>query len=72
MVEDAITISQYGDLPIVRRALRLLNEDLKIEVDIEPVMTKRVKKKLARQEELRVQNVARLEVKKGKVTVDFD
>ena len=72
VVEDAITISQYGDLPIVRRALRLLNEDLKIEVDIEPVMTKRVKKKLARQEELRVQNVARLEVKKGKVTVDFD
>ena len=48
VVEDAITISQYGDLPIVRRALRLLNEDLKIEVVIEPVMTKRVKKKVSK------------------------
>jgi hypothetical protein len=72
VIEDGIEISQYGDLPIVRRALRLLNEDLKIDVDIEPVLTKRVKKKLARQEALRVKNVAKLEVSKGKVMVEFD
>ncbi len=72
VVEDAIEISQFGDLPIVRRALRLLNEDIKIEIDIEPVITKRVKKKLARQEAMRVKNVAKLEVKTGNITVEFD
>ena len=72
VIEEAIEISKNGDLPIVRRALRLLNEDLKIEIPIEPVITKRIKKKLARQEQLRISNTTTLSVKQGKVLVVFD
>tara|TARA_R100000781_G_C4037066_1_gene112675 strand:+ start:103 stop:657 length:555 start_codon:yes stop_codon:yes gene_type:complete len=72
IIDDAIEVSKNGDLPIVRRALRLLNEDIKIETDIEPVITKRIKKKLLRQEELKIKNVGKLQVNPGKVLVVFD
>jgi hypothetical protein len=72
VIEDGIEISKYGDLPIVRRALRLMNEDIKIEVSIEPVITKRVKKKLARQEQLKLMNSGTLNVRKGGIKVVFD
>jgi len=72
VIEDAIEISKNGDLPIVRRTLRLLNEDIKIEVPIEPVITKRTRKKIARQEQLKVKTVCTLKVKVGKVKVVFD
>lgn len=72
IIDDAIEVSKNGDLPIVRRALRLLNEDVKIETDIEPVITKRIKKKLLRQEQLKIKNVGKLQVNQGKVLVVFD
>ena len=72
IIDDAIEVSKNGDLPIVRRALRLLNEDIKIDVPIEPVITKRIKKKLLRQEQLKIKNVGKLQVNQGKVLVVFD
>jgi hypothetical protein len=72
VIEDAIEISKNGDLPIVRRALRLLNEDLKIEVHIEPVITKRTRKKIARQEQFKIGTISKLHVKQGLVKVEFD
>lgn len=72
IIEDAIDISKYGDLPIVRRALRLLNEDIKVSVPIEPVLTKRVKKKLYRADLLKAQNMGKLKVNNGKFVVTFD
>ena len=72
IIDDAIEVSKNGDLPIVRRALRLLNEDLKLEVAIEPVITHRTKKKLLRQEQMKIKNVGKLQVTKGKVLVVFD
>ncbi len=72
IIDDAIEVSKCGDLPIVRRALRLLNEDLKIEMAIEPVITKRVKNKLLRQEQLKIKNVSKLQVNHGTVLVQFD
>tara|TARA_R110001592_G_scaffold94039_2_gene272647 strand:- start:224 stop:778 length:555 start_codon:yes stop_codon:yes gene_type:complete len=72
IIDDAIEISKNGDLPIVRRALRLLNEDIKIDVSIEPVITTRTKKKLLRQEQMKIKNIGKLEVTHGKVLVTFD
>tara|TARA_R110000803_G_scaffold82148_2_gene148216 strand:- start:2569 stop:3123 length:555 start_codon:yes stop_codon:yes gene_type:complete len=72
IIENAIEISQYGDLPMVRRALRLLNEDEKIEVPLEPIMTKRVMKKIKRMDDMKKLNIGRLKVTHGKVMVLFD
>lgn len=72
VVEDAIYISQYGDLPAVRRALRLLNDDDKIDISIEPVLTKRMRVKLKRLDELKRANTGRLKVTRRPVTVSFD
>lgn len=72
LIEAAIDISQYGDLPMVRRALRLLNMDEKIEVSIEPIMTKRVMKKIKRIDDMKRMNVGRLKVSEGKHIVLFD
>ena len=72
VVENAIEVSQYGDLPMVRRALRLLNCDDKIEVHIEPIITKRVMKKIKRIEDMKKMNVGRLKVEAGRHIVSFD
>lgn len=72
VIEDAIFISQYGDLPSVRRALRLLNDDDKIDVSIEPILTKRMRVKLKKLEELKRFNTGRLKVTHGPVVVSFD
>jgi type II secretory pathway component PulM len=57
---------------MVRRALRLLNMDEKIEVSIEPIMTKRVMKKIKRIDDMKRMNVGRLKVSEGKHIVLFD
>ena len=72
LIEDAIYISRYGDLPAVRRALKLLNCDEKMCAPIEPVMTKRMRVKLKRLDELKKMNVGRLKVSRGSITVSFD
>ena len=72
LIEDAIYISRYGDLPAVRRALKLLNGDEKMCAPIEPVMTKRMRVKLKRMDELKKMNVGRLKVSHGSITVSFD
>ncbi len=72
VIEDGIYISKYGDLPAVRRALRLLNGDDKIDVSIEPILTKRMRVKLKRLDDLKKSNTGRLKVKHGPITVSFD
>jgi hypothetical protein len=72
VVEDARFVANYGDLPAVRRALRLVNADLKMPVKVEPVLTQRASKKLQRLETLKAETTLRFRLKQGKFVVPFD
>tara|TARA_R110000824_G_scaffold157869_3_gene331404 strand:- start:3674 stop:4234 length:561 start_codon:yes stop_codon:yes gene_type:complete len=49
IIQDAIFIANYGNMPSVRRALRLLNKDDKLTNKIEPVISRKVKKRLEKE-----------------------
>jgi len=72
IIQSAHEIAKYGNLPLVRRALNLLNQDGKINDKIQPILTKRMRKKVEKQELIKKQNISRLKVKKGNVWVIFD
>jgi len=72
MIEKAKHISQYGDIPSVRRAIELLNRDRKLNQKIEVMMSSRCKKQLQRKEKQRQKFVGGLKVKRGKFVLNFD
>jgi hypothetical protein len=72
IVETAEEVAKFGDVPMVRRALNLLNEDRKLPYKIDPILTKRMEKKIKRQMDNRLKTISRLKVKTGKVLVIFD
>jgi hypothetical protein len=46
IIQDALFIANYGNMPSVRRALRLLNKDSKMNMTFEPVISRKIKKRL--------------------------
>jgi hypothetical protein len=46
IIQDALFIAHYGNLPSVRRAIRLFNNDPKLSNQIEPVISRKIKKRL--------------------------
>ena len=76
LIQDAIDIRKYGDIPTIRRALKLLNEDIKITEKIDPIMTYRMQQRLERKDRIKAGGMARLtsrHAKKGeKIIVSFD
>jgi hypothetical protein len=65
VIQDAYDIRNYGDIPTIRRALKLLRQDSKINQYsvISPVMTYRMQQRLELKERLRQGGLARLSVR---------
>ena len=60
LIEDAKSIRKYGDIPTIRRALKLLNEDRQLPEKIHPIMTYRIQQRLKRKDRIRVNGLAKL------------
>lgn len=69
---DAEFIKNYGDLPSVRRALRLYNNDPKANQPILPTMTRRVKRREEEKASLKRKNTLTMCFTKGEYILKFD
>ena len=65
-------ISVYGDIPSVRRAIRLINQDPKIKKRIEPVISNKMKRILESKNKKKVKKYYGLISKQGSFTITFD
>ena len=65
-------ISIYGDIPSVRRAIRLINQDPKLKERIEPVISNKMKRVLESKNKKKVKKYYGLIIKKGGFTITFD
>ena len=72
MVEKAIYISNYGDIPSVRKAVDSLNKDVKLINKIKLIMSSKCKKKLQRKKRLKQKFQGGLTVKRGCYIITFD
>jgi hypothetical protein len=66
VIEDADYIKKYGDIPTIRRALKLLNVDDKIINKFIPVITYRTQQRLKKKEQLRLNGLCTYTVRKAK------
>jgi len=67
-----IDICKYGDIPSVRRAIRLFNKDPKLDNKLSPIISNRVKKQLELKQKNKVKKYYGLIVNKGKFVLSFD
>ncbi len=65
-------IAKYGDIPSVRRAIKLFNKDPKLKEKIEPIISNRIKKELELKKKHKVKRYYGLVIKDGTFTVCFD
>lgn len=65
-------VAKYGDIPTCRRAITLLNEDLRMDKKIEIILSPKVKKQLEKKEQLKRELGNKFQVKHGKFLVTFD
>jgi len=72
LLDKAKIVARYGDIPTCRRAIALLNEDLKMDKKIEIIISPRVKKQLDKKEALKKQLAGKFQVKKGRFIIHFD
>jgi len=72
MVAKARYISQYGDIPSVRRAIELMNKDPKMSDKLEVIMSSRCKKQLERKKKQKQKFYGGLVCKKGDFLIRFD
>ena len=68
---DANDIRKYGDIPTIRRALKLLNQDTKLENKINPIMTYRMQERLKRKDRIRQNGLAVMSIRKAKPDLPF-
>jgi len=66
VIADANYIKKYGDIPTIRRALRLVNEDGKIINKIKPIITYRTQQRINKKEQLKKDGLCTYTVKKAK------
>jgi hypothetical protein len=71
VIADAVFVENFGDLPSVRRGLRLLNGDVKMPRKFEPNMTPRVKKREERLKQLKAHNTMKLRISRETVVLIF-
>lgn len=65
-------IAVHGDIPSVRRAIKLFNEDTKLKEKIEPVISNKVKKELQKKKQGKKKNTFCFTRKTGHFLVTFD
>ncbi len=70
--DDMLYIKQFGDLPSVRRACRLMNDNIMSKVVYEPLISPQVRKQLEEKEKLKNKNVYQCRIRKGPFTIKFD
>ena len=71
LIDKAKYIANYGDIPTVRRAIELLNEDNKLDKKIDIIMSSKMKKKLERKKRIKQQYIGCLKINRGKFILDF-
>lgn len=73
LISIAFDISQHGDISSVRRALKLLKEDQKINPKIQPIISQRVQNELLRKEDIKKKrNTTGLIRTQGNFSIRFD
>ena len=65
-------ISIHGDIPSVRRAIKLLNNDTNLKEKIEPIISNKMKKQLEKKNKKKVKIVYSLIRKEGEFLIDFN
>lgn len=70
--DDMNYIKQFGDLPSVRRACRLMNENIMSKIVYEPLISPQVRKQLDEKEKLKNRNIYHCHIRKGPFTIKFD
>ena len=72
LIQIATYISHYGDIATVRRALKLLSYDKKINPPIVAKISKRVQQEIEDKKKVKYDCMNSLKIKKGPVVVVFD
>lgn len=72
MIDKAKHISNYGDIPSVRKAIDLINTDCKLKNKLSVIMSSRCKKQLERKKRINQKYVGGLNVEYGVFTINFD
>lgn len=69
VISECNRIAEYGDISSVRRACKLINENL--HEDIEPKLSDEKKKELEVKENIKKFSNPTLQIKRGKIIVEF-
>ncbi len=69
--KDASYIAKFPEIPSVRKAIDLINQDPKMREKIEMVIPRRVKKQLEKRKSVKQQNIP-LYIKRGEFILTFD
>ena len=72
LLKEAEYIAKFGDIPSCRRAINMLNNDPKLDYNIDIVLSKRVKKDLQKKERLKLNSIPKAVIKRGNFIVYFD
>lgn len=65
-------IAKHGDIPSVRRAIRLLNKDPKLKDNIKPILSNKMKREIEKKKNKKVKTYYGLISKQGCFTITFD
>lgn len=69
--DDMLYISQFGDLPSVRRACKLMNENIMSKKHYEPLISPQVRKELNEKIKLKTKNIYACKFLKGPFVISF-
>ena len=70
--DDMLYIMQFGDLPSVRRACKLMNSNIMSKKHYEPLISPQVRKELDEKVKLKTKNQYSCKIIKGSITLTFD
>ena len=65
-------ICKYGDIPSVRRAIRLFNKDPKLNEKITPIISNRIKREMEIKKKNKVKTYYGIIIKSGSFEINFD
>ena len=71
VINDCTYISKFGNIPTVRRAVKLVNLDNKIKNKIRPVISHKVKRNMILKEKAVKDLYPHFSIKRGSFTLDF-
>ena len=72
IIKDAEYIRIYGNLPSVRRAIKLINLDSKIKDKFEVILSQKTKKTLEEKERIKISQIPTYKREHGSFTVRFE